>query len=380
MGPGTPHHEHDADLVRAIDSASDGMLCIAEDGTVLYANSSAWHLLGLAENPVGQHYSVFRTPSLVDRITHCIQPAARCQSTPVTILVDDKTLSVHSWHAGTMPRLLAMSLRDESAIVHGHKRVEAVLNATTDGLVVLSLVSEVTFVNPAAETILGSPAKQLIGSPLQEPELAWVCDTTCEDEEREVEIERDGVRRLVTVHVSPIIDSDGGVTGRVISLRDITTESEIAQMKNEFVSTVSHELRTPLTSIKGYVDLILDGDAGEINDIQREFLSIVKENSDRLVDLINDMLDISRIESGASTSRWSRTRSKTSSKERSIHFARCSPKAAAPSTSAYPRTCRRSWPTEIESGRCSSTSSAMRSSTRRRAALCSSRHRRTAAR
>jgi len=69
-------------------------------------------------------------------------------------------------------------------------------------------------------------------------------------------------------------------------------------MKNEFVSTVSHELRTPLTSIKGYIDLILDGEAGEINEIQREFLSIVKENSDRLVELINDMLDISRIESG----------------------------------------------------------------------------------
>ncbi|HEX9094203.1 MAG TPA: response regulator, partial [Coriobacteriia bacterium] len=77
-----------------------------------------------------------------------------------------------------------------------------------------------------------------------------------------------------------------------------TVAREIAQLKNEFVSTVSHELRTPLTSIKGYVDLILDGDAGEINEIQREFLGIVKENGDRLVTLINDLLDISRIESG----------------------------------------------------------------------------------
>ena len=58
-------------------------------------------------------------------------------------------------------------------------------------------------------------------------------------------------------------------------MRDVTAEHEIAQMKNEFVSTVSHELRTPLTSIKGYVDLILDGDAGEINEIQHEFLGIV---------------------------------------------------------------------------------------------------------
>jgi len=75
-------------------------------------------------------------------------------------------------------------------------------------------------------------------------------------------------------------------------------EQQLGQMKNEFVSTVSHELRTPLTSIKGYVDLILDGEAGPINDTQREFLGIVKENSDRLVDLINELLDISRIESG----------------------------------------------------------------------------------
>jgi signal transduction histidine kinase/CheY-like chemotaxis protein len=112
------------------------------------------------------------------------------------------------------------------------------------------------------------------------------------------ELELDDPRRIVKARVSPVIDHDGDYIGRVLSMQDITAEREIIQMKNEFVSTVSHELRTPLTSIKGYVDLILDGDAGEVNEIQQEFLGIVKENSDRLVDLINDMLDISRIESG----------------------------------------------------------------------------------
>lgn len=81
-------------------------------------------------------------------------------------------------------------------------------------------------------------------------------------------------------------------------MHDITAEKKVDQMKNEFVSTVSHELRTPLTSIKGYIDLILEGEAGEINEIQREFLNTVKQNNDRLVALINDLLDISRIESG----------------------------------------------------------------------------------
>ena len=104
--------------------------------------------------------------------------------------------------------------------------------------------------------------------------------------------------RIVDVRVDPVLDDDGDYLGAIANIRDVTVEREATQMKNEFVSTVSHELRTPLTSIKGYIDLILDGEAGEVNEIQQEFLSIVKENSDRLVELINDMLDISRIESG----------------------------------------------------------------------------------
>lgn len=120
------------------------------------------------------------------------------------------------------------------------------------------------------------------------------------DDESVSEIELPGhdTSLVVKARVSAVVDDCGNYIGRVLALRDITAEREIADMKNEFVSTVSHELRTPLTSIKGYVDLILDGSAGEISEIQQEFLGIVKENSDRLVELINEMLDISRIESG----------------------------------------------------------------------------------
>ncbi len=81
-------------------------------------------------------------------------------------------------------------------------------------------------------------------------------------------------------------------------LRDVTHERAVDRMKTEFVSLVSHELRTPLTSIKGYVDLLLDGEAGELSEEQCEFLTIVQNNSSRLVALINDLLDASRIESG----------------------------------------------------------------------------------
>ena len=73
---------------------------------------------------------------------------------------------------------------------------------------------------------------------------------------------------------------------------------ELDQLKSEFVSMVSHELRTPLTSIGGYLEMLVDGDAGEINEEQKEYLEIIQRNTVRLSALINDLLDVSRIESG----------------------------------------------------------------------------------
>ena len=82
-------------------------------------------------------------------------------------------------------------------------------------------------------------------------------------------------------------------------LEDAHKELERANaLKTEFVSVVSHELRTPLTNVRGYVELLLDGTAGDINATQREYLEIVQGNCDRLIAIVNDLLDISRIESG----------------------------------------------------------------------------------
>jgi len=103
--------------------------------------------------------------------------------------------------------------------------------------------------------------------------------------------------RMLQLFSNPVV-SDGRFLGRLYGFRDVTQERELDRMKTEFVSQVSHELRTPLTAIKGFTELLLDGDAGEVNEEQQEYLDIVKSNVDRLVALINDLLDISRIESG----------------------------------------------------------------------------------
>jgi len=111
-------------------------------------------------------------------------------------------------------------------------------------------------------------------------------------------IRKDGSRFDVSVTISPITDANAKIVGVSSIARDISREKEIERMKNDFVSSVSHELRTPLTSIQGYVSMILDGDTGEINELQTEFLEIVSLSSERLGNLINDLLDIERIESG----------------------------------------------------------------------------------
>jgi signal transduction histidine kinase len=100
------------------------------------------------------------------------------------------------------------------------------------------------------------------------------------------------------LHYSTPVRNADSFLGRLFVFRDVTHEREVDRMKTEFVSLASHELRTPLTAIKGFTEMVLDGDAGEINAEVAEYLGIVDSNAERLMALVNDLLDLSRIESG----------------------------------------------------------------------------------
>jgi CheY-like chemotaxis protein/two-component sensor histidine kinase len=99
------------------------------------------------------------------------------------------------------------------------------------------------------------------------------------------------------MRVAPVI-RQGNFEGMVAVFRDITKDVEVDRLKSEFVSMVSHELRTPMTSIKGYIDLLHSGMTGPINDTQKQFLQTVKDNTDRLTVLLNDLLEINRLDTG----------------------------------------------------------------------------------
>jgi PAS domain S-box-containing protein len=194
-------------------------------------------------------------------------------------------------------------------------RSQAILEAVADGVLVTDTRNTISFINASAERILNLSANQVVSQPLEKfvglfgkAASAWMqtihnwSDSPASYVPGETYAEQLVLEngRIVLVHLSPVI-LHKDFLGTVSIFRDITREVEVDRLKSEFVATVSHELRTPMTSIKGYVDILLMGAAGALNENQTHFLEIVKNNTERLNILVNDLLDISRIEAGRVT-------------------------------------------------------------------------------
>ncbi|HLE90232.1 MAG TPA: ATP-binding protein, partial [Anaerolineales bacterium] len=194
-------------------------------------------------------------------------------------------------------------------------RSQAILEAVADGVLVTTSNNRISFLNQSAQRILGLEAGRVIGQSLdvfgglfgrsagswmqtirdwsEWPVAHQPGDTFAE----QIDLENG---HIVLVHLAPVI-LQNDFLGTVSIFRDITHEVEVDRLKSEFVATVSHELRTPMTSIRGYVDVLLMGAAGALDENQTHFLKIVKNNTERLNILVNDLLDVSRIEAGRIT-------------------------------------------------------------------------------
>src|SRR5258705_487398 len=129
------------------------------------------------------------------------------------------------------------------------------------------------------------------------PALAAALERTGESADGDLEL-AGPERRTLRWMITPTRDLLGGEVGVTVTLRDVTREREIDRMKTEFVSTVSHELRTPLASIKGSLHLLLSDEQLVLDETQRRLVDISLKNTDRLIRLINNILDISKMEAG----------------------------------------------------------------------------------
>lgn len=190
---------------------------------------------------------------------------------------------------------------------------EAILASIGEGMIATDQNGKIIKMNQQAKTLFGWQEEEMIGRPansvliMENDKGKAIADSknpilTALKTAQEISLQINFVRKdkskfPAVVTVSPIL-MDKKVIGTIAISRDITKEKEIDRMKTEFVSTVSHELRTPLTIIKEFVSLVLDEVAGSVNDKQKNYLVTAKDNIDRLARIINDLLDISKIEAG----------------------------------------------------------------------------------
>jgi PAS domain S-box-containing protein len=190
---------------------------------------------------------------------------------------------------------------------------QAILESIADGVVVNNPQGQVILMNSAAEQILNRFRHHLVTTDVRhlieafdDPERTsalavieeMLSKASAPSQIRVSSATLEMNSRVINAHMAPVIARHDEFLGIVTIFRDITKEVEADRAKSEFISTVSHELRTPMTAIKGYTDLLFAGAVGPLSDNQKHFLNVIKNNTGRLIALINDLLDISRIETG----------------------------------------------------------------------------------
>ncbi len=161
------------------------------------------------------------------------------------------------------------------------EQLQAVLASLSEGVIVADAERRVMLVNPAARGLLSLPARG------EEQALDLFTDELVPASER-----------VIRSYSAPVRNEAGQVLGTVTVLRDATRDQELDRLKSEFLTVVSHELQTPLTAIKGALELVMDDDTGQLSRVPRRFLETIERNSTRLVGLVGDLLDLSRLEAG----------------------------------------------------------------------------------
>lgn len=203
----------------------------------------------------------------------------------------------------------AMLERTELAgeVEENRRIAEAVLREMSDGVLVIDHMNRVVVVNPAAARLLDRARADLIG---QEPEaiLPLSEDAVGTLRRRARDTSRTPVAPLLTevnhrrlaISAGPFVDSEAEPdrAGMMVLMHDLSAEAEAERVKQDFVSMVGHELRTPLTLIRTTIDLLNEGDAGALNDTQQRIVEVLHANTDRLMALISDLLDMSALDSG----------------------------------------------------------------------------------
>jgi signal transduction histidine kinase len=187
--------------------------------------------------------------------------------------------------------------------------LRAVLDSTVDGILLSDADGNVQLANRTVLNLTGDLGMSYEGTVVDrllsvEPRIedrekyraAMERLRTNPDEKTFDEFEDAVSGRSFQGFTAPVHDDRGGFLGRIWTLREVTQQRELDRLKDDFVATVSHELRTPLTSMMGFLEMIREGEAGQLTDEQKRFLAIVYRSSERLQRLVGDLLFVARLD------------------------------------------------------------------------------------
>ena len=299
-------------VVRLLHARSDHLATILVFALVLaFVLSSS--LPRFVSSPIANLAAVARELTRNDNYNLRAEPAGKSAPREVADLVGAFNLMLDEIerHRNELERQVGERTAELSIVVEHN---QAILDSAGEGIFGLDLNGVVTFMNPSAARILGSGGSSLVGRRLH----AHIHSATCPDRplppgdcrvcgarlDPPVRAGRgkfnrfDGGSVPIEYTSSTIVDETGRAMGVVVTFRDISERLVMERMKDEFVSTVSHELRTPLTSIRGALGLLASGLLGNVDARAQRMLDIAVSNTDRLVRLINDILDLERMDSG----------------------------------------------------------------------------------
>jgi len=277
--------------------------------------------------------SRFRIPGLADklgRIVHGLDLPLR-QVVALPMASGRQLIGVlyifraYGRHFTTDDRQVLASFADQAAIaVHNAQlyerlaeekhRLDAILEYTADGVMILDSARRITVFNRALSRLSGWPAADVLGQD-HDAVIRWARLETPLDLARAIAggwplaggrplyVEGDLLRRnggsvSVGITYAPLFDVQGRLVNIIGNVRDITRFREADELKSTFISVISHELKTPVALIKGYADTLLREDARWDQATTRESLAVIVEEADRLNELINNLLDASRLQAG----------------------------------------------------------------------------------
>ena len=197
------------------------------------------------------------------------------------------------------------SLRD---VATEKSRIRTIINSMGDGVLVCDKESSLVLINPAANRMLGISGDALLGKRLSEgpvpPELTETIEKSLKTTDKaypsisqELTLGESG-KICLRAHTSPVQNDLGEIMGTVTILQDISHLKELEQMKSDFIAMVAHELRAPIAVVEQQLSVILNRIAGELTGPQEELLFRAKERTRGVLNLIKDLLDLSKIEAG----------------------------------------------------------------------------------